>query len=361
MSQWLEELCRLQQCGEPSVLVTVAGTRGSTPREAGAKMVVSSTQTTGTIGGGHLEYRCTREAAEWLCGAHNAAAGSSLVRRITLGTECGQCCGGVVDVLFEHIDAAQAPWLGHLRELADEGTEATMVTPRISQTGVSKCVVTAESARFFGQEFFLSGPAMAAARRVLRSTAAQVVTDGDTSMLLEPVGPATLCIYLFGAGHVGSACAGILSTLASHIVLVDSRRALIDQRWPGGVTPVATADPARIVGSAPSATHFLVMTHDHALDLEICAAVLQRDDFASCGLIGSISKRRRFEKRLRAVGISATQLNRLTCPVGIDSIRGKRPAEIAVAVAAQLITLHESGRQAEQLSSTQREYGNLSR
>ena len=65
--------------------------------------------------------------------------------------------------------------------------------------------------------------------------------------------------------------------------------------------------------------------------------ILRRGDFAYCGLIGSRAKRRKFEKRLRARGVAETTLQRLVCPIGVAGIDGKRPAEIAVAVAAQLL------------------------
>ena len=83
------------------------------------------------------------------------------------------------------------------------------------------------------------------------------------------------------------------------------------------------------------------MTHSHRLDRDLVEAILRRGDFAYCGLIGSRTKRRRFESRLEAKGLSEELLSRLTCPIGIPGITGKRPAEIAVAVAAQLLQLHE--------------------
>ena len=70
--------------------------------------------------------------------------------------------------------------------------------------------------------------------------------------------------------------------------------------------------------------------------------MLQRDDFAYCGLIGSLSKRRRFEKLMRDAGMSNTALQKLTCPIGIDGIRGKKPAEIAVAVSAELLKTRDA-------------------
>jgi xanthine dehydrogenase accessory factor len=89
----------------------------------------------------------------------------------------------------------------------------------------------------------------------------------------------------------------------------------------------------------PAGSYYLVMTHSHALDLEICEQILRRQDVAYCGLIGSLSKRRRFERLLRKQGITDAMLEKLTCPIGVPGIPGKRPQEIAIAVAAELLQI----------------------
>ena len=145
---------------------------------------------------------------------------------------------------------------------------------------------------------------------------------------------------MFGAGHVGAACVSALSMLDARIDLIDSRSGVLAAAYPTNVQALETADPALLAAASP-ARYYLVMTHDHALDLDICVRLLQRTDIAYCGLIGSVSKRRRFEKRFRALGLSENDISALTCPVGIGEISGKKPAEIAIGVAAQLLQIHE--------------------
>ncbi len=84
------------------------------------------------------------------------------------------------------------------------------------------------------------------------------------------------------------------------------------------------------------------MTHSHAIDFEVCDRILRRGDAAYCGLIGSRSKRRRFEKRYRSQGMPEATLERLVCPIGVDGITGKKPAEIAVSVAAELLQARDA-------------------
>ena len=84
-----------------------------------------------------------------------------------------------------------------------------------------------------------------------------------------------------------------------------------------------------------------MMTHSHSLDFDICDRILRRSDERYCGLIGSLSKRRRFEKRYRQQGMAQGMIDRLVCPIGVDGISGKKPAEIAVSVAAELLKVRE--------------------
>jgi xanthine dehydrogenase accessory factor len=91
------------------------------------------------------------------------------------------------------------------------------------------------------------------------------------------------------------------------------------------------------VRAAPPGAFYLVLTHSHDLDMAITLAILQRADFGWLGLIGSKTKRARFEHRLRERGIADALLARMVCPIGLPGIAGKQPEVIAVAVAAQLL------------------------
>ena len=98
-----------------------------------------------------------------------------------------------------------------------------------------------------------------------------------------------------------------------------------------------TDSPPDLVAEARPGSIFIVMTHSHQLDEDICLEVLRRDDFAWLGLIGSDTKRRRFVHRLEQRGIEPSKLDALVCPIGLSGIRGKQPATIALSLAAQLM------------------------
>ena len=146
-------------------------------------------------------------------------------------------------------------------------------------------------------------------------------------------------VYLFGAGHVGRALVHVLSQLPYRIRWFDGRGDAFPTDLPSNVAIEISAEPRHDVASAPIGTFFLVMTHSHSLDLDICDRVLARGDFAFLGLIGSATKRATFLGRLRRRGHSDATLARLTCPIGLPQVPGKQPAMIAVAIAGQLIAL----------------------
>jgi xanthine dehydrogenase accessory factor len=152
---------------------------------------------------------------------------------------------------------------------------------------------------------------------------------------------------LFGAGHVGRALVNVLSALSCRITWVDSRDDALPTAVPGNVECVATDVPEAEVAAAPAGAYFLVMTHSHALDEQLAGAILARADFAYFGLIGSVSKRRQFERRLEARGMPRSRLTAMTCPIGIAGIAGKEPEVIAIAVAAELLQVR-SGQAAAQ-------------
>lgn len=97
-ASWVAALAALEQAGEAAMLVTVTEAKGSAPREAGTKMVVTASTIFGTIGGGRLEHDCIAQARRLL-----ATDGPLIERHFPLGPALGQCCGGAVCVLFERV------------------------------------------------------------------------------------------------------------------------------------------------------------------------------------------------------------------------------------------------------------------
>jgi xanthine dehydrogenase accessory factor len=251
---WISALAELQQQGQPCVLVTIIEERGSTPRNAGSKMVVTAEHIFETIGSGHLEYKAMELARVML----TSRSQDTRLERFSLGASLGQCCGGATVLLF------------------------------------------------------------------------------------EPMGQPQAQIAVFGAGHVGRALVPLLASLPCKVCWIDSRENEFPQQIPANVEKVVNEEVIDEIERMPAGSYFIVMTHNHQLDLELTAAILKRNDFAYYGLIGSTSKRAKFEHCLRDRGFDSAVVTRMRCPMGLAEVKGKLPMEIAVSIAGEVIATYNA-------------------
>ena len=142
-------------------------------------------------------------------------------------------------------------------------------------------------------------------------------------------------VVLFGAGHVGKEVARILGRLPCRLTWADSRPEQFEKTVAANTRVVIDDEASWVVDDAPAGAYYLVMTHSHALDLEIVERVLRRGDFAFLGLIGSETKAAKFKLRLQRRKLP---VERLVCPIGLVKA-GKHPAAVAVSAVAQLLAL----------------------
>lgn len=302
MTQWIGWLRRLQD--GPHALVSVAATEGSAPRGGGTRMLVTHEGQQGTIGGGQLEYRAVEQARAIL----DLPVGSWRVQDYPLGPLLGQCCGGRVRLLIEHLDPAALDWL-------HDAEPGRMLETRFEDGAILRRIHE-------------------------RETATRQSARGDKpsvgARLIEPVGERPRPVYLFGAGHVGRAIARHATGLPLQLAWFDTRPEL---EGLDGVTVVELEDIASCIEQAPDDAAVVILTHDHPLDYHLTLTALKRAPLAFVGLIGSSTKIKRFHSRLRADGVSEEALARLTAPIGVPGVRGKEPDVIAIAVLAQLLQL----------------------
>jgi xanthine dehydrogenase accessory factor len=156
-------------------------------------------------------------------------------------------------------------------------------------------------------------------------------------------------VYMFGAGHVGHALAKALALLPLKVHVVDTRPEEL-HGFPEGVATHAVALPEAMVRSAPAGSAFVVLTHDHALDFLIVAEALKRDDAAYVGMVGSRTKRAKFQSWFLDEGGDKSLMARLVSPIGADGIGDKRP-EVIAALAAAEIMVHIGRREATSVRS----------
>ncbi len=338
MTDWIDVLAAHCAKGAPAVLVTVVAAKGSAPRPPGTRMVVAAERIDGTIGGGHLEWKAI-DLARGLLGSD----GGSALHRFPLGASLGQCCGGAVQLLFEPV-RGNPSWLAALAQARGDGEDCALITAVRGGADGGRLVVAAT--RVSGT---LGAPsrderavALARSALALREAPRLVRLDGAAAgerveHFIDVVRQPDFRIVLFGAGHVGRALVGVLAALPCRITWVDTRDDAFPSAVPAGVRCIGTDAPEAEVAAAPAGAYYLVMTHSHALDEQLAEAILGRADRAYFGLIGSVSKRRQFERRLEARGVARADLAAMRCPIGIAGIAGKEPEVIAIAVAAELL------------------------
>jgi xanthine dehydrogenase accessory factor len=168
---------------------------------------------------------------------------------------------------------------------------------------------------------------------------------GATNVLFEVFTGHTQHIAIYGAGHVSKALVPILAQLPLQISWIDNRQDMLDdiakKTLPTNVKLVSSEYPAETIANLPRKSWVMIMTHNHQLDFEIVEAALMREDISFVGMIGSDTKARRFRTRLVHRDFKQQNIHRLISPVGVLDIPGKRPIEVAVSMAAQLIQLLE--------------------
>ncbi|HEY0846851.1 MAG TPA: xanthine dehydrogenase accessory protein XdhC [Noviherbaspirillum sp.] len=334
MTDWLTAIHSLADSREDAVLVTVISVQGSSPREAGAKMLVSRHRQFDTIGGGHLEMRACEIAREMLGAPLDHATPGRRVERFSLGPSLGQCCGGVVHLAFERIDETAHSFYACLAERWRRREDSWRVVP-LDSAGMPALVGPDATPVVGGM------PASLPAFDRQRACHVAIDENGRT-WLIDPCLAWRPHLVLFGAGHVGAAIVRALANLPCHVTWVDERDAMFPDTVPSNVRIEATDTPEAVVDDVTAGSSYLVMTHSHALDQRLAEAILRREDAGWFGLIGSTTKRMQFEHRLRNRGIAPEKLAHMVCPVGVPGIGGKAPAVIAASVAAQLLQVWEA-------------------
>lgn len=276
-------LAALQQLAPQrhAVLISVLHSAGSVPRENGARMLVTERHQYDTIGGGHLEWQALQTARSWLAeplreqtGEDSNAIDNQRTRtqHLTLGASLGQCCGGVLTLRYDRLDAySNVDYALFERSLMQHQTPQ----PRLYLFG--------------------AGHVARALVQVLEQTPCDIVWVDEREDLFPAHLPAHITIEVTDTPEavIAQAPAGSHFLVMTHHHGLDLRLAEQVLRRPSG-------------------------------------------DNSWFGMIGSRTKRASFTHRLREKNIPAERIQHMVCPIGIPEISGKQPGMIAIAVAAQL-------------------------
>tara|TARA_R110002012_G_scaffold209395_1_gene379793 strand:+ start:3610 stop:4539 length:930 start_codon:yes stop_codon:yes gene_type:complete len=169
---------------------------------------------------------------------------------------------------------------------------------------------------------------------------------GAVNVLFEVMIEQCQTVQIYGAGHVAHALIPLLAQLPVQIQWIDQREELFPNSSGGqrhskydfaNVQMIVSDEPTEHIAQAPANSWLVIMTHNHQLDYELVESALKRPDLPYIGMIGSHTKAKRFVTRIAARMPNVTQPARLVSPIGVLDIPGKRPIEVAVSIAGQII------------------------
>ncbi len=337
MKEILSEVLELLERGQDFALVKLGAESGSTPRAAGAEMLVRRDGTiAGTIGGGLLELTMMKAAVETL--ERGVSQVTSLALSGTdLGSEEKMVCGGSADVLITYVppgDPALLEVCRAVREAAAARRRAWLFTIVRAEGDVSvtHCLLDDDGC-VVGAKPCEPGE--------LRSAVGKLAVHGSIRLadgrevLVEPLG-APEALVICGAGHVARALAPVARGVGFDVTVIDDRAEFADAtRFAGCHVVVSPFDAALGHVGVDENTYVVIVTRGHVHDMNVLEQAL-RTKAPYVGLMASRSKRARVFAALRETGIGEVDLARVRSPIGLE-IGAETPAELAISIVAEMI------------------------
>jgi xanthine dehydrogenase accessory factor len=326
--------------GVDVVVATVVGTKGSTPREPGAKMVIQADRSWGTIGGGCAEADVLEVAGEMLKADEEASRIVHVDLTEDILESSDRICGGTMEILLESWREESA----ELKTLADVGFQ-TMVRA-ISLDGGPEGSYPGERR--------LAGPLEEQCQQVIETRESRRVSlriEGISREYFFELVTSGSQLVICGAGHIAQPLAQIGALLGYQVVVIDDRPAFASADRFCGAHQVLARPFVEALDSleiTPDMAAVLV-TRGHRHD-ELCLRYLLGTSAGYIGMLGSRRRVRAVYDSLLADGFARDQLDRVWSPIGID-IGAQSPAEIALSIMAELVALRR-GRLGGHLSTS---------
>jgi len=310
------------------MLVTITSKSGSSPRGAGAQMLVGEGgRLCGTIGGGAAEHRSEETARTLL---QKKCSGEYCFKlREQSGNDLGMVCGGEISVFFQYIDPAAKEW----KRLVSR------VLVMLSAHQPGQLVLHLDGSL----PMLLDGEGRPSYDMKCRKT---------TTSFTMPL-PVQDRAVIFGGGHCTQALVPVLSRIGFRITVIDNRPELsLPKLFPEAET-VLCGDYFHIsdyLDLTPS-DYVVVMTNGHTHDFDVLRQVLQNPP-AYVGVIGSRRKTAFVNQKLLECGIEKDVLSRVHAPIG-TAIKAVTPEEIAVSIAGEMIYERALLREAREICPAQ--------
>lgn len=328
MKQRIESIIRALEEKKALILVSVLASSGSTPRGAGAMMLVfEDGHAEGTIGGGAVEYAAQQHARELLEKKSSDTVGYSLKKDDV--ASLGMICGGDVKVYFQYLQGeTELPLFCSLQKACSKNEDSWLIRRFEGHKVTAMALYDSEGLHFGGgiQEEEIRG--------LLKPGA--VYQEGEPAWYAEPVGRAGL-VYVFGGGHVSQELVPVLAHVGFSVTVFEDREEFSNIKMFPGADAAILGDFRKIEDKISFKEHdyVVIMTRGHEADFEVLSQVLKLP-LAYIGCIGSRRKIAATKERLSALGYPDNIYDRVYSPIGLN-IGAETPAEIAISIAGELI------------------------
>lgn len=337
----------LRQCmldGGDAVLVTVIASSGSTPRGAGARMLVEKNgRLYGTIGGGAIEYKAGQIAEEVLKEKRSFTKGYKLVPKQV--EDLGMICGGDVVVYYQYISANDREFLSLV-----ERTLNLLKTDEDSWLLIDITDETAWRMGVYSKSTGLAGLELKEdeLKSLLKGRSMQIGVGGR-KYYSEPLVRAGKVI-IFGGGHIAQELVPVLAHVGFRCTVVDDREEFATRKLFPMAEEVIVGNFERVLESVDITgnDYVVIATRGHNYDFVVLEQALRTDAYY-VGVIGSRQKIASTNARLLEAGIPQKDIERIFTPIGIP-IKAETPAEIAISIAGELIMVR--AKRLEQKKST---------
>jgi len=326
------------------VVATVISRSGSGPREPGTSMIIENDgKTLGTIGGGILEAK-TLETAK-IALRHRRSFCRTFLLTDEEASENGMLCGGQMEILVEYMDGsdpAVREIFNKLLQYEKKGLPCRLIRS-IRRAGSEDEAATGlgivDEAGWERGSLSVTGPDMENFAKQCRGKEPALIQRDDVRYFIQQMEiPET--VFIFGAGHVGQELATVCHLAGFRTVVIDDRREFANaERFPKAdeiIVPDSFAESFAGL-SVNASSYVVIVTRGHAFDQCVLSAALR----TSAGYIGMIASRRKRDIIFRSLledGVSSNDMEFVHSPIGID-IGARTPAEIAVSIAAELISV----------------------
>lgn len=324
--------------GRDITMVSVTSSSGSTPRGAGARMIVGAEgRIYGTIGGGAVEYFAQQKAQSVL--EEKKSFNESYMLRQNEVQDLGMICGGDVACFFQYLDSGNEKvksLVDRVLNIFRENKNLWLIMDITEDEAGKMGIFTKEA----GAEF------MDIPQRIVESLNGkpQKINIDNKLYYVEQINYSEK-VYVFGGGHVAQQLVPTLSRIDFSCIVLEDREDFAKKELFEGVIGTRIVDMQNLEDICKEITendYICIMTRGHKDDYVIQRQVL-KTPAKYIGVIGSKRKTAGVMEKLRNDGYGEEDLKRITAPIGI-SLSAETPAEIAISIAAQLINERAEGR-----------------